>query len=164
MGTNADRHLLLCKAIGFVLIAATLAGCTDQPLDSGDGDFHPIPTILVQSLHTDPWPNAPYHVSDAQVVGNTLLLDVTYGGGCREHVFQFVVSTTFLESNPVQAPSLLAHDDNDDACDALLRGRFRTNLSALRVTWQQAYQAQSGAILLGWRTPDSTLHFIRYEF
>ena len=54
--------------------------------------------------------------SNSNIDGDTLQLTVSYSGGCEEHEFKLVAWNYFLESNPVQAHVLLAHNANGDLC------------------------------------------------
>ena len=55
---------------------------------------------------------------DAAITDDTLRLTVSYAGGCEPHEFTLVTSGTFLESFPVRLPISVAHDANDDPCEA----------------------------------------------
>jgi len=67
---------------------------------------------------------------EVRIEGRTLLVDVSYSGGCAEHDFQLFMSpATFAESNPVQASLWLQHEDNDDACDAIVSETLRFDLT-----------------------------------
>lgn len=140
-------------------------GCYDSA-----GPFDPTPTTdsiastLVGSLDPADWTLDPFVLDSTAVVGDTLRLSVTFGGGCRDHEFTFVMSTLFQESNPVQSPSLLSHDSHDDPCDALVHRDLATDLAPLKLAWREAYQRTSGTIVLRILLPDEDVVPIAYDF
>ncbi len=127
-----------------------LCGC-----GSGDGPVAITPpaddvvsTILVADLDTGAWPTDALSVLDASIIGDTLRMDVQYAGGCEEHAFGLVVSTTFRETQPVQTTAILAHDNMGDTCEALISRLLKADLAPLKAEWQRAYQAPAGTIVI----------------
>jgi hypothetical protein len=105
-------------------------------------------------------------IDSAAVDTNDLFLWVTYGGGCREHMFRLYGWTAFLESYPPQAEIYLSHNSDNDLCKALIRDILRFNLTPLKHVYQR-YYGRTGTILLricppGLRTPISP--YARYSF
>ncbi len=90
-----------------------------------------------------------------RVDGDTLSLQVGYGGGCRVHQFGLVISSDFMESEPVQTTALLTHDADGDPCEAYILTWLIADLAPLKVEWQTAYQADSGTIVLHLQVPTS---------
>jgi hypothetical protein len=82
------------------------------------------------------------------VEGDTLSLDVQYGGGCAEHRFALLVDPAFMESQPVQVVARLAHDAGGDMCRALLTRTLRFDLTRLRQRYVAAYGG-GGTVLIG---------------
>ena len=53
----------------------------------------------------------PFDLEGIHIAGDTITLDITYSGGCKEHGFSLYMSpAAFLESYPVQANLYLLHD------------------------------------------------------
>ncbi len=129
---------------------ALLAACAVERLVLGPvtGDPAVVPLTLVDDLATASGPRDPVTLETAAVVGDTLRLEVTYGGGCRTHAFGLLVERRFLESNPVQAAAALAHDDRDDPCDALVSRTLLADLRPLRQEYRRAYGADTGTLVL----------------
>jgi hypothetical protein len=75
-----------------------------------------------------------------------LSLEVSYGGGCKDHIFVLIGSDVFMESHPVQTNIVLSHNANNDMCEALLMKDMVFDLSPLKESYQDAYQASSGTI------------------
>lgn len=90
----------------------------------------------------------PFQVDDVRVVGDTLELDVAYGGGCETHDFSLCwPDGAFMESSPVQASLEVLHDDHGDACDAWLSETVSLDLVPLKAAYRAAYGG-SGTILI----------------
>lgn len=140
-------------------------GCYDStaPLDQTPATDH-ITSTLVYALDPGDWPRDPFVLDSTAVVGDTVSLGVTFGGGCRDHGFTLVMSALFQESNPVQSQSLLSHDSRDDPCDALVHRDLSTDLAPLKLAWREAYQRTSGTIVLRILLPDETVVPIAYDF
>ena len=94
------------------------------------------------------WGDDPYVVNSAAVDGHRLTIEVSFGGGCRRHDFTLVISKTFLESDPVQLPAVLAHDANGDPCEAYLTESHVFDLALVSTRYRQFYGAGPGGIIL----------------
>jgi hypothetical protein len=137
------RATLLLTAISFL-------GCSDDDptgTTGPDGDGN-ITTTLVAQLDTADWRTDPFTLLEAAIDGDTLSLQVGYGGGCRFHQFGLVISNDFMESHPVQTRALLAHDADGDLCEAYILTWLIADLAPLKLEWQTAYQADTGAVVL----------------
>lgn len=107
------------------------------------------PALLVPRDDPRLWPTDPWTYVAHRAVGDTLSLDIEYGGGCREHRFALLVDPAFMESQPVQVVARLAHDADGDACRALLRRTLRFDLSQLRQHYAASYGAGPGTVVIG---------------
>lgn len=94
------------------------------------------------------WGNDEYALNDVTITGDTLKLNVSYSGGCRTHEFTLVTSGSFLESSPVQLVISIAHNANDDPCEAYPTEDYHFDLSPIKTLYQEAYQQESGTIVL----------------
>ena len=95
----------------------------------------------------------PLTIDSAMIAGDALVTQVTYGGGCQEHLISLCWDDSFAESDPVQAWIGLSHDAQDDECDALITEMRSIDLSPLREAYQAGYQTENGEIILhldGW--------------
>jgi hypothetical protein len=90
-----------------------------------------------------------YEVIAASISGDTLTVDVGYGGGCATHDFTLCwPDQAFAESDPVQATVEPFHDAHDDECDMYIEEPRTFDLAPLKQAWQDAYHATSGTILV----------------
>ncbi len=89
-----------------------------------------------------------YELSTAAITRDTLVVTVSYGGGCADHLFALDASAPFLESHPVQLEVALTHHANGDVCEAWLTENYCFPLAPLRARYQEEYQQDSGAMVL----------------
>ena len=94
------------------------------------------------------WGADPFVLNAATITGDTLTVNVSYGGGCRTHQLTLVASDGFLESYPVQLRVFLAHDGNDDMCRAWLTEEYDFDLTPIKRRYQDAYRVDAGIIVL----------------
>ena len=96
----------------------------------------------------EPFPQDIFWIKSAGIEGDALKLDVEYGGGCGTHEFTYCWDGIFLESSPVQISTKMSYVA-DDPCDAIVMDQLVFDLVPLKTDYQQAYQSQSGEILIG---------------
>ena len=92
--------------------------------------------------------NDPYVVNSAALDGDRLSIEVSYGGGCRDHAFTLVISKSFRESDPVQLAAVLAHEANGDPCEAWLTETHVFDLSLIKTRYRQFYGPGPGRVVL----------------
>ena len=90
----------------------------------------------------------PKTIENAKIVGDTLVADLSYGGGCAEHFVEMCWDGVFAESEPVQVWVSLVHDGNNDPCDAILNEQHVIDLKPLKTSYQDAYKTQTGKITI----------------
>ena len=82
----------------------------------------------------------PFDLESMEIVGDTVTLSISYGGGCEEHCFSLYMSpATFFESYPAQANLYLRHDSNGDACEALISEDISFNLRPVALLYKKIY-------------------------
>ena len=89
-------------------------------------------------------PNAiqldPFDLEDIEIAGDTITLNITYSGGCKEHGFSLYMSpAAFLESYPVQANLYLRHNSNGDACEAFISESVFSNIRPIVELYKTVY-------------------------
>jgi hypothetical protein len=94
------------------------------------------------------WGEDDYVLNDAAVNGDILTLNVSYSGGCEEHVITLVISELFVETEPVQLAALLAHDGNGDSCERWVTETYAFDLGVIKTLYQEAYQQNTGRVVL----------------
>ena len=86
-------------------------------------------------------------VNDSYIEGDSLLIELQYGGGCGPVSAELYTDGLFMESNPVQLNVILTFTD-DDPCEMLLKKKFCFDLSNLATYYNDSYQTTEGTIIL----------------
>jgi hypothetical protein len=120
-----------------------------------------IQQILLESSSYENAPRDNVTFNQISLNGDRLIIDLSYGGGCRDHIFSLIGENVFMESNPVRTNVVLSHDANDDPCEAWLTEELYFDLSPLKEAYQEAYSMSSGSIILLLEGVESE---ILYEF
>ena len=76
--------------------------------------------------------SAEYAVKQISIEGDSIYIDVSFGGGCESHEFTLVSPGYYAESMPPQLTLSLVHDANDDVCKALFHQRLAFDLTPAR--------------------------------
>ena len=111
---------------------------------------------------TEAWGTDEYVINAATIENDTLTINVSYGGGCETHEFTLVAEPRFLESFPVQLHVSLAHNANDDRCEAWLTEDYHFDLTPIKEVYQKGYQTDTGTIVL--RLKDAPPSDLYYDF
>ena len=76
---------------------------------------------VIQNIDLEDFPMDLYGVNEIVLDGNELLVNVNYGGGCEDHIFNLVIEPNFWSGiPPVYYYFYLSHDANNDLCEALI--------------------------------------------
>lgn len=70
-------------------------------------------------------------IKSAGLNGDKLIMDISYGGGCRQHTFQLAWNGSVIKTNPPQIILTLSHNGNGDQCEAMLSERLQIDLSVI---------------------------------
>lgn len=136
------------------LIAVLCASCVDksdhsQTASTGPDDLDIADSTLVTDDLTMPdsngsivlqvvdelpasMPSDSFDIVSSKFVEDTLQLEVTYGGGCEDHVFAAFWAPVFLEEAPESTEILITHDANRDSCEAIISQNVTINLAPIR--------------------------------
>ena len=58
-------------------------------------------------------------------------MDVSYGGGCKDHEFQVIGSLAIAKSQPPIRGVQIVHQSNDDNCKAIVRKKLEVDIKDL---------------------------------
>ena len=145
---------LIVYALGSFFICVCVIGCER---DGGElvAISNDVPLVEIENWGTvviadkaDNWGTDDYALNAATITGDTLTLNVSYSGGCERHDFTLVAAQEFMESDPVQLRVTLAHDANNDACEAYPTEDYHFDLGAIKTLYQEAYRQKAGTIVL----------------
>ena len=75
---------------------------------------------VIQNVDLNEYPMDNYGVNEVEIVGEELLINVTYGGGCEEHEFKLIRNNEHpIDGGGNQIDILyLSHNANNDGCYA----------------------------------------------
>ena len=104
-------------------------------------------SVVITDSHGN-WGTDDYVLRYVAITDDTLRLTVSYAGGCEPHEFTLVTSGTFLESSPVRLAISVAHNANDDLCEAYPTEVYHFELAAIKALYQEVYQQDAGTIIL----------------
>ena len=144
--------LIIFLAIGCQLTWDPTAGKLDDtdvsvsPDDVGPDEIKTGLVVITDRI--EEWGVDEYVLNSATITDDMLVLNVSYGGGCEKHQFTLISSGVFLESFPVQLRVSVAHNANNDPCEAWLTDDYHFDLTAIRILYQEAYQQEAGTIIL----------------
>jgi hypothetical protein len=136
-----------------VLLAAAACGPTAAVVPSADqlavlsSESAQVASITPDDVQG--WPDAAVQISSASITGDTLVLAISHGGGCRTHRYALLVSNAWRESSPVQVGARLAHDDGGDVCKALLSRELRISLAPVREAYIATYGTADRRVSIG---------------
>lgn len=80
-------------------------------------------------------------IISARVVNDCLEINYSYSGGCETHNFELRLQPVYCGTPPHPTPHLVfGHEDNGDACDALILDKLSYDLTPLREDALQSVQ------------------------
>ena len=141
------------KIVSILSICSILFSCAIKHTasttgDSSDSTDKPQDMTITAVIGEKPKTSDPFTISSVSVDGNIMTVEVTYGGGCKDHSFQMIGSSTIAKSMPAIRSIQLSHVSNGDECKKMLIQKLKIDISAL------AYKQTSGSeiylALEGW--------------
>ncbi len=93
-------------------------------------------------------PDDTYQITEVNIVGNTLNITITYGGGCGNINYDLFAPTGYDDSLPLQKDVRLAFEDRDN-CEALVELELSFNIEQIQVEGTNQIRIN----LTGWETP-----------
>ncbi len=90
----------------------------------------------------------PYQLAGVALKGDVLCAETEFGGGCSDHVFNLLVDTDVMESDPPQVQAMLIHNANNDPCYALLTKKVGFDLTPLKEQMRRFTGRESGSVRL----------------
>ena len=149
--SNWTIKILISVSLWAVLL---LCGCDaaqlvvfNQRQANDNTDVTPTGLAVIDDS-AEEWGVDAYVLNSAVIVGDQLELSISYGGGCRDHVFTLVAATTFEGSSPVALQVSLAHDADNDPCEAFLTEEHHFDLTPIQAMYHITYQEESGVVVL----------------
>ena len=114
--------------------------CSDDDPVSPNKGSDETPLVKITDQLPDSIQLDSFNLKDIEITGDIITLNLTHGGGCKEHNYSLFMSpVAFLESQPVQANLYLQHNSNGDACEALIDTNVSFNLRSIAELYQTFY-------------------------
>lgn len=114
-------------------------------------------------------PSDGYVLGAISLEGDFLDLELSYSGGCEHHEIDVALRGPWLESFPVRADMDIAHEDNDDPCDAFPTEIRSFDLRPVRAAYLADYptsQPGQTTLILRFSDPEepSGVREVEYRF
>jgi len=135
-----------------------LPGVEDNTLDSAndDGLNDHIPQCILLSEFPD-WPTDKFDLKNSAIKDDVMILTLVYYGGCIEHEFRLVVSTTFEDSDPLQISAQVFHTPGNDPCHQRITEVRRFDISPLKEFLFKKYpKANCIEVMINFQSTGST--------
>ena len=112
----------------------------------------------VTGLETDAYEIAIAGDNAPTIVGDTLTVTVSRGGGCpdEEHDFTLVAGHEFWEGDPVELDFTIVHDNYNDPCAAYPTDQVEFDLTQIKDLYVAAYPEGDGVMLV-FEAPDGSV-------
>ncbi len=134
----------MLRLIVSAVVVMCLSGCGSDSPGGTVGEPVLVLPLKVEQAPTEKQDS--FSTRELAISGDWLILKVTYGGGCEEHVFGFSWDGIFAESIPTQAQLTILHEAYGDRCFALINKTLHVDLTPVKERWQEQYRSEHGAI------------------
>lgn len=104
--------------------------------------------ILGESNNTDIYKFDRYNLNDLKIIEDSIILNVSFSGGCREHEFKLIAKDYFGDSKSPKAKLLLSHNSNFDPCERYITDERSFNLLPLKYEFIKMLGTEHGTIRL----------------
>ncbi len=88
--------------------------------------------VIVNPEFIEPKDNDAFEIKSAEIIGNDLILNVTFSGGCQEHEFKAYSNNTYMKSMPPILGVFIAHNANNDNCREVVEKTLRFDLTSVK--------------------------------
>lgn len=129
-------------AATMVVLAIFFPGCKSA-------DETAASAVEAPAMNIDALPEAPYELLDATIVKDSLIVNVQYGGGCAEHVFELRQKGPMMKSLPPKQMLEVVHRTAGDPCRALILQRQAFDLKP----WRGTPRGVTVILLENWKEP-----------
>lgn len=128
------------KLFPLFVLSIMLFGCKNNAPQVAKTEKEPSkPLSAMRAIITDPEvrigeKDIDFTVTEWSVSGDTLIVGVQHGGGCREHDWKMYFNGAIMKSLPPQAVLQLQHlvKDGPDPCRSIIRETLKFNLTSLK--------------------------------
>jgi hypothetical protein len=135
----------------FFSLAIVLFGCASSKKISDMNNQNPIYSKAPKQafLGDNSQVTTPTTINDVKLNGNTLMMSISYTGGCAKHTFDLIGSEMISKSLPPIRSVSLIHNANDEACKREMFDTLYFDITNL------AYKKEVGSVIklyiAGWK-------------
>lgn len=101
----------------------------------------------------------PYKLNEISVTGDSIIINWSYSGGCRDHELNLIAKDFFGDSSTPKATLLLSHNSNLDPCERYITENYTFNLLPLKYEFIKLFGTENGSISLVLEEKDVTYKF-----
>jgi len=101
-------------------------------------EFRPLKNIIINKTYEWSGSTDRFNLIEQSINGDTLILVVEYGGGCKDHFFTMNTNSAWMKSMPPKLNLWLEHENNDDNCRALITKSLFFDLKPIRYNPSQS--------------------------
>ncbi len=160
------KKISIIMLLAIVLIAcdaSIIIDSTDSS-DISDDTTNENEFLLVDVIEESDYSMDEYVVNSVSIENDTMNLNVSYSGGCKQHVFTLVASKSYMKSNPVQCAMILSHNANNDTCEAYAYEDLSFDLTSLKELYTLNYGDESATIIINLKITSSEDQQLEYTF
>ncbi|WP_339736969.1 NigD-like C-terminal domain-containing protein [uncultured Sunxiuqinia sp.] len=118
-----------------ILFLAFFWACTEEQ-DTPDFQLQKTDIsdyVDLNVFNYDSLKNDPVTINTVKVKGDLLIVNLSYGGGCKEHIIDLAHVHPSCGTPPLPPPSFqIRHNANNDACEAWISETLQFDISRLR--------------------------------
>ena len=117
----------------YILAIFFLVGCEDKFPDPGSHATSASDYVDLYFYNYDSLENDPVKINDVFIDGDLLVINLSYSGGCKDHVINLIRDNPWCGTPPLPPPTFaIRHDANDDLCEAWITKTFKFDISKVQ--------------------------------
>ncbi len=130
---------ILFTLFAFALIVSCKTTKNATSSSSNSSTTIPKDPEMIATIGEFPASSDPIKIDTVQIIGNKMLISVSYAGGCGNHNFNLIGSQQIAKSMPAIRVVKLFHSIDNDNCKKMITRVLHFDISAL------AYKKESGS-------------------
>ncbi len=114
------------RLLPILLIVIAAVSCKDLGDDENTPGVSEIVVTGNLSAYSDAASNRstgtcdPFELKDVIITDDSVMITVSYSGGCKKHKFEIIWNETLSGTTPPQTRFIIIHDANGDMCEAYI--------------------------------------------
>lgn len=112
-------------------IASSETAQTTQVENKESSDLKVLPFRIDKGLQL-PIASDDVSIANTEIIGDSLIMEVSYGGGCQIHEFELLSNGMYAKSLPMQVNVYLRHNANNDMCRAYFTRRIAFSIKGVQ--------------------------------